>query len=360
MVERIFKRTTRTMNLSRSILTVALTIAFVAPLVSLAQPPQEPIVLGHTEGFVCLAASTVSSIPTSAITGDVGLSPAAGSNITGLTQEEVTGLIYAVDESGPAGSRVAAELLTAAQGDLTAAYNDAAGRTPVPEGNFLDPGTGDIGAMTLEPGLYKFTGAAAITGSDVTLSGGENDVWIFMIASELNVGNGIRVLLTGGARAANIFWQVGTSATLGTTSVFKGTILADQSIAVSTGGTVEGRLLARIAAVTLDQATVTHPGTATSISEIGRTIPGDFALLQNYPNPFNSTTDIGFALAEHSQVRIEVLDILGNSVTTLVNRPMSAGSYTTSWDASRTSSGIYFIRMETKNFNAIRKVTLLR
>jgi len=345
---------------NRVILAATLMVALFAPLLSLAQPPQAPVVLGHTEGFVCLAAATVSSIPTSAITGDVGLSPAAGSNITGLTQEEVTGLIYVVDESGPAGSRVAAELLTAAQGDLTTAYNDAAGRTPVPEGNFLDPGTGNIGGMTLEPGLYKFTGAAAITGSDVTLSGGENDVWIFMIASDLNVGNGIHVILADGARAANIFWQVGTSATLGTTSVFKGTILADQSIAVSTGGTVEGRLLARIAAVTLDQATITHPGAATSISEIGEKIPGDFALLQNYPNPFNSSTDIAFALSDRSQIRIEVLDILGNRVTTLVNRSMSAGSYTTTWDAPRASSGIYFIRMESRNFNAIRKVTLLR
>jgi hypothetical protein len=225
-------RTTGTsgvLNHWKLVFAAIMTVAMIAPATIMAQAPQEPVSLGDAGDFTILAASLISSIPTSAIIGNVGLSPAAGSLITGLTAVEVNGTIYTVDETGPAGSTAAAELLTAAQGALTTAYNDASGRTPVPTGDFLDPGTGNIGGMTLAPGLYKFTSTASITGSDVTLTGDENAVWIFMIAADLNVGNGIQVILAGGARAENIFWQVGTSATLGTTCVFKGTIMADVS-----------------------------------------------------------------------------------------------------------------------------------
>lgn len=215
--------------------------------------------LRTTTGFVILAGSLISNVPTSVITGDVGLSPAAGSNIAGLTLGEVTGTIYTVDASGPAGSVPNPTLLTAAKGDLTTAYNDAVGRTPVPTGSFLNPGSGNIGGLSLVPGLYKFTSSTLITGSNVTLTGSATEVWIFQIATDLTVGNGIQVILAGGAKASNIFWQVGTSATLGTTSIFKGTIMADQSISLNTGATVEGRLLARIAGVTLARNTIVKP-----------------------------------------------------------------------------------------------------
>lgn len=251
-VNGIFDRLTR---LASASLKLGLVTALAAYSVAVSQP-QPPVTLGAADGFAVLAGSLISSVPTSDITGDVGLSPASGSNITGLTAPEVTGTIYTVDAFGPAGSVADPILLTAAKGDLTIAYNDAAGRTPVPTGNFLNPGGGNLGGLTLVPGLYKFTSAALITGSDVTLTGSATDVWIFQIAQTLTVGDDIEVILSGGALASNIFWQVGTSATLGTTSVFKGTIMADQSISLNNLATVEGRMLAFTGAVTLVSNTI--------------------------------------------------------------------------------------------------------
>ena len=213
---------------------------------------QATVNLRSTAGFVVLAGSLVSNIPTSAITGDVGLSPAARSLITGLGLGEVTGAIYAADDVAPAGTPA---MLTAAKGDLTTAYNDAAGRTSTDMVHL----TGNLGGLTLTPGLYKSGGSLSISSGDLTFDakGNANAVFIVQIATTLITSSGRKVILAGGAKAANIFWQVGTSATLGTNSVFKGTILADQSITANTGARVDGRLLTRVGAVTLDTNVIT-------------------------------------------------------------------------------------------------------
>jgi hypothetical protein len=114
----------------------------------------------------------------------------------------------------------------------------------------LNPNGGNIGGLNLTPGLYKFTGTASITGADVFLTGGPDDVWIFQIASDLQMGSMRNIILSGGAQARNIFWQVGTSVNIGTFAVFKGTILSNQGIVMMTSSTLEGRALAFTAGIT--------------------------------------------------------------------------------------------------------------
>jgi uncharacterized protein (TIGR03437 family) len=153
--------------------------------------------------------------------------------------------------------------VTAAQAiaDLTTAFGDAAGRTVGPI-----TAAGNLGGQTLAPGLYKSTSSLAISSGNLTLDaqGNANAVFIFQMASTLTTTTGLQVILTGGAQAANIFWQVGSSATLGTNSIFQGTIMADQSITLTTGATLNGRALARIGGVTLQSNAVTKPAASTS------------------------------------------------------------------------------------------------
>lgn len=207
--------------------------------------------LRSSAGFALLAGSLISNVPTSSVTGNIGLSPAARSFITGFGLTEVTGSIFASDDVSPAGTPA---MLTEAKGDLTIAYNDAAGRTA----SDLVLLAGNIGGLTLTPGLYKSSGSLEISSGDLTFNakGNANAVFIIQIASTMSMTSGRQMILSGGAKASNIFWQVGTSATFGTTAVVKGTIMADQSISLNTGVSVEGRLLARIAGITIAGSTV--------------------------------------------------------------------------------------------------------
>ncbi|WP_309895339.1 ice-binding family protein [Archangium sp.] len=204
---------------------------------------QLPVALSSAGNFAVLAGSTVTSTGQTSVTGDLGVSP--GTEITGFPPGALIGAKHAGDP-------------TAAQGiaDLTTAYNDAAGRT-------LCPVTvaGNLGGQTLEPGLYKSTSSLAISAGDLTLDakGDADAVFIFQMASTLTTTAGRQVILTGGARSTHIFWQVGTSATFGTTSSFQGTVMADQSITLNTGATLNGRALTRIGAVSLDGNKIVKP-----------------------------------------------------------------------------------------------------
>lgn len=208
-----------------------------------------PVNLGSTANFTILAGAAVTTTGGGVINGDIGASPIAGSAI-GIPCDQVNGTIYEVDASGPPCAVVNPTLLSQAKSDLTTAMNDAAGRTTPTSVNIGGPA--GIGGLNLAPGLYKFTTTVLISGSDLTLTGGPNDVWIFQCAQDLQLSSGIHVILAGGAQAGNIFWQVGTSAVLGTFSTFNGTILASQAITMMTSSTMNGRALAFSAGVTFN------------------------------------------------------------------------------------------------------------
>ena len=213
-----------------------------------------PVNLGTAGTFAILSKTGVTDVYASAITGNVGTSPITGAALL-LTCGEVAGKIYVVDAAGPLPCAVNdATFLTSAVGAMETAYLDAAGRTSP---DFTELGAGEIGGLTLAPGLYKW-GTGVLISTDVTLSGGPNDVWIFQVAGTLNQANATRVTLAGGALAKNIFWQVAGAVTIGTTAHFEGVVLAKTLIAVNTGASVSGRLLAQTA-VTLQMNAVTEP-----------------------------------------------------------------------------------------------------
>jgi hypothetical protein len=215
--------------------------------------------LGTAGNYAILAQAGISNVPTSAITGNLGVSPAAASYITGFsltadstnvfsTSPQVTGKVYAADYVA-----LTASNLTAAIMDMQLAFTDAAGRAP----KLTEVGAGNIGGMTLTPGVYKW-GTGLLIPTSVTLSGGASDVWIFQIAQNLTVSSAANVILTGGAVPKNVFWQVAGLADLGTTAHFEGVILTQSSIALETGASINGRLLAQTA-VTIAQSTVVQP-----------------------------------------------------------------------------------------------------
>ena len=219
-----------------------------------AQQGPVPVNLGSARTFAILSKSGITDVPASAIVGNVGTSPITGAALL-LTCGEVSGKIYTVDAAGPLPCAVPdATFLGSAVLDMGYAYDDAAGRVGP---DFTELGAGEIGGLTLAPGLYKWGTGLLIT-TDVTLSGGPNDVWIFQVAGTLNQGNATRVTLAGGALPKNIFWQVAGAVTIGTTAHFEGVVLAKTMIAVNTGASVNGRLLAQTA-VTLQMNAVTQP-----------------------------------------------------------------------------------------------------
>jgi hypothetical protein len=222
----------------------SLTLLSFALAVSPFLTAQVPVNLGSDSSFAVLGASAVTNTGPTVVNGNLGVSP--GTAITGFPPGIVlAGTIHAGDA-----------VSLQAQSDLTAAYNDAAGRhCPGPAL------AGDIGGTTILPGVYCASTSLGITGT-VTLNGNGNPnaVFIFQIGSTLiTAASNSMVRLIGGAQASNVFWQVGSSATLGTNTIFNGTILAQVSVTVASGAALNGRALARTGAVTLADNAITAP-----------------------------------------------------------------------------------------------------
>jgi hypothetical protein len=224
-----------------------------------AVAPGLPVNLGTAGNFAILAKSGISTVPTSAVTGNLGVSPEAATYITVFsltadptnvfaTSPQVIGKIYAADYAVPSPSN-----LTTAVGDMQLAFTDAAGRAP----GVTELGAGNIGGMTLAPGVYRW-GTGLLIPTDVTLDGQATDVWIFQVAQDLTMSSGAKILMAGGALPRNVFWQVAGLVDLGTTAHCEGIVLTQTSATLRTGASINGRLLAQTA-VQIDASTVVEP-----------------------------------------------------------------------------------------------------
>ena len=244
-----------------AILTITLTLG--SSLVAGAVSSPLPVNLGTAAQFAILSETGITNVAPSAITGNMGVSPIAASAITGFAliadstntfsrSAQVTGKIYASNYAVPTPAN-----MTTAISNMKTAYINAAGRT-LPD--YTNLYSGNLSGRTLGPGLYKWSTGVLITTS-VVLSGSSTAVWIFQISQDLTMGSGSKVVLSGGAQAKNIFWQVGggTGVALGTTSHMEGTVLAAKAITLATGASLNGRALAQTA-VTLQKNTVVLPG----------------------------------------------------------------------------------------------------
>jgi hypothetical protein len=357
--------------LSRATRFLGAMLTLVLMLHTAAVSQSTPVNLGSAANFVALAKSGISTTGVTNITGDIGVSPSAATAITGFglimdasntfsTSSLVTGKIYAADYTPPTPAN-----MTTAINDMQTAYTNAAGRT-LPDHTEL--GAGDITSMTLTPGLYKWGTGVLVSAAGVTISGSATDVWIFQIAQDLTLASGAIVTLSGGAQAANIFWQVAGQATLESTAAMKGNILCQTAIVLKSGATLNGRALAQTAVTLIGNTVVTKPVLVTAVANV--VVPQEFALFQNYPNPFNPSTRIQYSLEKATQVSLKVYNLLGHEVATLVNGRQQAGSYTVPFSAiggsasvgntSTFASGVYFYRLEAGSFVSTKKLILMK
>jgi Ice-binding-like len=215
-------------------------------LVGGAQAVSTAVPLGTAGSFAVLAGAGVTNTGPTTLNGDLGTFPAT--TISGAASLTITGTNHNGDS-----------VTQQAKTDLVTAYNNAAGQGPT------SPIAADLGGQTLTPGVDNSASSIGLTGTLTLNAGGNpNAVFVFQAGSTLTTASGSSVNLTNGAQACNVFWQIGSSATIGTGSSFRGTIIALTSITLTTGATVEGSVLARNGAVTLDTNTITRPGCATA------------------------------------------------------------------------------------------------
>jgi cell division septation protein DedD len=227
-------------------LTALFAVGLLVALVGGAQAASTAVPLGTADSFAVLAGAGITNTGPTTLNGDLGTFPTT--TITGSASLTITGTNHNGDS-----------VTQQAKTDLVTAYNNAAGQGPT------SPIAADLGGQTLTPGVYNSASSIGLTGALTLNAGGNpNAVFVFQAGSTLTTASGSSVNLTNGAQACNVFWQVGSSATIGTGSAFRGTVIALTSITLTTGATVEGRVLARNGAVTLDTNTITRPSCATT------------------------------------------------------------------------------------------------
>jgi hypothetical protein len=197
---------------------------------------------------VILSVAALTNVATSAVIGNAGLTVASGALI-GLSCNEVTGTIYTKDDAGPPCRTIDAARLTKGETDADTAYYDGLARTP----DYVNLGAGNIGGLNLGPATYKWS-AGVLIPTNLTLTGGPNDVWIFQIPQALSVSSGVQIILAGGARPGNVYWMAAWDSDLGVNSQFQGILLGSAAVFMKTGATLRGKLLSF--SIHLDQNTV--------------------------------------------------------------------------------------------------------
>lgn len=301
-----------------------------------AVPGAQPVNLGAAGNFAVLSKSGISTTGTTAVLGHIGVSPIGATGITGFslvmaasnessTSSLVIGKAFASDYAQPTPAN-----LTASISDMEAAYTDAAGRAA----DVTELGAGNIGGMTLAPGVYSW-GTGLTIPTDLTLTGGPTAVWIFQIAGTLTVSSATQVVLSGGALAQNVFWQVAGETTLGTTSSFKGIILDQTAIIMNTGATLDGRALAQTA-VTLD---------STSINSLaGSALIDHLFTIQSDNHPLNTAT-VGVAGGEFvTSGDVYGIGTAGQVVRIHFNAPQPTS-------ANRSATGVQVIQRQFTTIN---------
>jgi hypothetical protein len=300
-----------------------------------------PVNLRSAGTFAILAKTGVSATGVTAIVGDVGISPAAATYVTGFgliaspsttfsTSSLVTGKIYAADYTDPTPTT-----LTTAIGDMQTAYTDAAGRlTP----DFVEKHAGDLTGKTLTPGLYTWSTGVNVSAAGVTIAGTASDVWIFQVAQNLELASGAMVILSGGARAANIFWQVAGQVTIGTTAAMKGILLCQTAIVMSTGATLDGRALAQTA-VTLNANSVVMPSQPAVVAQAAATNRSRVSLV-------NARQSIVFSVPSSGRATLTILNAHGQEIAVLFSGEAVAGrSNHVRFDVGGLAEGLYFSRV---------------
>jgi hypothetical protein len=333
-----------------------LTVALNVPVDAVSQSSPTPVNLGTAGNFALLTKTGISVTGVTSITGDIGISPAAATYITGFglimdvsgtfsTSPLVIGEVNAADYTAPTPSK-----MTTAVSDMHTAYTDAAGRT-LPD--YTELYTGDLTGKTLTRGLYSWSTGVFISAAGVTISGTSSDVWIFQVAQNLELAGGAMVTLSGGAQAANIYWQVAGQVTLGTTAAMKGIILCQTAIVMSTGATLFGRALAQTA-VTLDANTVNIPTTVNVIKHAFTTSEGVF--FQSCQNQ-----SIVFTVPSKSTTTLKILNTAGQEIAILYDGVAEVGKINqVQFNPNGLAKGVYFSELRFNGHVNVEKIALVK